>query len=236
MALATRVWNHDECRRIACYICEAAWAERYVGVVLCDGREFLGSICPKCLRGTPSDAAVWIGEYCLRLRQAIDDVNDALESPPDVPPFPADFTDYHSEIRKITETTARLRRVSILLQVGKSELPTQLNHIRTDPSRTWNESKRLIAEARKHLGHKLAELDAPIAPQVAESIDHETSRVRSLLVLAEELAVLDRWPTTVDEAIKAERAQFSLRIPNLNDDDLFCIVDSRYHAFLSLAG
>jgi len=236
MSLAIRVWNHNECRRVACYICETAWDEHYVGVVLCEGREFLGSICPRCLRGPPSDAAVWLGEFCLRLRQAIDDVNDSLTSEPGVESFPTDFADYRLQIRKITETTARLRRISLLLKIGKNELRSRLNHIRQDLGRTWDETKRLIAAAREQCGRLPPRQSEPIAPNMAESIDQETSRVRSLLILAEELATLDQWPTTVDEAIDAEREQISLRLADLSDADLFCAVDSRYLEFLSRAG
>src|SRR5258708_5364137 len=147
------------------------WLERYVGIVLCEGREFLGSICPKCLRGPPSDAAVWIGEYCLRLRQSIDDVNDSLSATPEPQPFPADFSDYRNQIRKITETTARLRRVSLLLRIGKSELPLRLSRIRNDLSRTWEESKKLIEAARKHCGTAAIE-KVPSPPIVTKPIAH----------------------------------------------------------------
>ena len=56
---------------------------------------------------------------------------------PEPGPFPADFSDYRNQIRKITETTARLRRVSLLLRIGKSELPLRLSRIRNpQPSRS----------------------------------------------------------------------------------------------------
>jgi len=63
MDITSDLLAHGESRFIHCHICEAPWPERYVGAVLVQERQPLGSLCPRCLKGTPADAAVWIGEY-----------------------------------------------------------------------------------------------------------------------------------------------------------------------------
>jgi hypothetical protein len=236
MDVASHLVDHGECRRIWCHICESPWSERYVGTVLSRDQNALGSICPRCLSGSPSDAAVWIGEYCLRLRQALDDVDECLSSPVYQHPFPTDFSGYHDQLRKIADMTARTRRVSVLFQIGKTELPAQFNRMRLNLLETWEESKRLIAEARSMLGAPPKVYSPRIDKLAEQALDHETSRASNLLELAGDLATLPDWPVTLSQLIAAEREQVSSRLRISMPADLFAIVDSRYLEFLSLAG
>lgn len=236
MDVTSDLLAHGECRRIQCRICEAPWSERYVGTVLVRNRAAVGGLCPRCLKGTPADAAVWIGEYCLRLRQVLDDVDECLSLSADQNPFPADFKEYHDHLRKITEMTARRRRFSTLFQLGQAELPLQFDRMRNNLIATWEESKRLIAEARSLRGHPPRVYSPRITRLTVKALDLETSHAGQQLELAGELATLSGWPTTIAQMIAAERDQTTLRLQIEKPADLSLLVDDRYQAFLAQAG
>jgi hypothetical protein len=60
-AFSSRVRPHALVREARCLLCGAVHKEFYVGVVLCEGDEALGDVCPRCLSEPPDRCArrVW---------------------------------------------------------------------------------------------------------------------------------------------------------------------------------
>jgi hypothetical protein len=65
--LSTRVRTHGLVRAARCLLCGALHQQYYVGVVLCQGEQPLGDVCPRCLSLPPERCAWMIWEYAARL-------------------------------------------------------------------------------------------------------------------------------------------------------------------------
>jgi len=60
-ALSTRLRRHAQIGEARCLLCSVVYKQFYVGVVLCEGGQPLGDLCPRCLSVSPARCAqkVW---------------------------------------------------------------------------------------------------------------------------------------------------------------------------------
>jgi CheY-like chemotaxis protein len=66
--LRLEIWTYSVKREIPCVLCGKFFEQRFVAVVLLDGLEELGEVCPPCLAGGPKHGAERVREHVARMR------------------------------------------------------------------------------------------------------------------------------------------------------------------------
>ena len=232
-ALTLDFWPHGEFRAVSCCICHRAWNEVFLGVVLRDEQRFVGSICPRCIDGSPLEAGLWVLEYGRSLTVAVRRLGDSLKQSPgdDRPSLSIDH-----RVLAAAETAARMHLLSVLFRPKLHMLRERIEQTRYELEEVCVESAHWAAESeRRRQRGGVCVATAP-ADHRAATMRGEAGRIRELVQLADNLASLDDWSMSLTEVICRERRIVAKQFEHRSKPvDLASIVDSRYRSFLERA-
>lgn len=224
--LRTELLVHSEVRTVPCCLCGSEWEEQLVGVALIAGQSILGDLCPRCLNRKPADTAVQMKTL----------VSELLGSPVEgaLPPGagPERLKYWTAQLRQWSDHLLSLAKLACAVS---AELRAAVDKSRQERADNWATLRRTIAESRRLRSRSDVTLDARWEPQggATPGVPWPAGETRGLLLLADRLAVMEQWDTTVEEVVEAERLTFRQRYGWFDDQLLERVVDNRYRDFLA---
>ena len=230
--LTTDVRVHDAFRSITCCLCGRQWDEQFVGVALLESEIALGSVCPQCLMQTPQTAATRISGHEKDWRDLFDEVRRSSTEQPELQRL-------QEKITALAQRGTHLRSITTALLAKGLALQERARRLRQELTEQAAKAQHAVAESRRR---REQPDEAPSVQSPTETADvlanlaNRLGDAERLSIFSGELARMERWPTTVCDAVALERRCFLRHFPSLGDYALQRMVDDRYQAFLGQSG
>jgi hypothetical protein len=227
--LTTCLLYHNAHRSVLCCLCGRRWDEQWVSVLLLDDEQGIGPLCPGCLSRCPQETAARLREYGTSLQTIVSAFSGAAQSRETGESGAVD--DVAARIEALERESDRVRAVTKQLLQTSDELRQRTAALRVELVQAQASSRRLIDASRQLRGCAIAAGETASLEWVDE-IESAALEAEALLELAERFPHAAAWPTTVHEAIYAERRCFRARLLELSPQLLRRAVDDRYMRFI----
>lgn len=223
-SLSAELVVHGQYRVVPCVFCRSEWEERLVGVSILSLGSEVGSLCPRCLRYTPRQNAIWLGEYAELLRKSVSELTTPPNNgtphpsngatPPSIAaPSSSLLLQVRATVARVTETTRHIQRTTALLRRGTRDLKHRLAHTRN-----------LLAKL--HLEGSVPDDEALLA-----YVNQELARASGLMSLGPMLVKLPAWQTTVEKMMHSEQDHVASRF-HLDARAIAQATEKRYREYL----
>lgn len=239
--LTTCLQYHNAHRSVNCCLCGRRWDEQWVSVVLLDETRGVGPLCPACLHRCPQETAARLRVYGANLQAMVHELHDAPSTRETAEPPAALETvltaDAHSlcdlapRFEALKRQSARVCAATRQLLDISTEMRQRNAALRAELLQAQALSRRLIDASQRMRRRAIA--GEPASLEWIDEVDVAAVEAEALLDFADRFPRGRSWPTTVHEAIYAERSCFRARRLDLSPQLLRRAVDDRYMRFIS---